>query len=168
MREHFSEAGAVSPDVLISLCDSTCADVQQFGRSLVTQLLEAEHGEEYLVKLSEHPAGDMQLLVSEFLEQHVSDNPDRLRQLAPFFLTLLSRISSGRAVRTHALAFLRREAVKDERSARVAAEILSQISATAVISDRAAVVELLFDIQVAWPQIVTPLTVKSVEVRNGV
>ncbi|MEO2035267.1 MAG: WGR domain-containing protein [Planctomycetaceae bacterium] len=168
LQEYLLQDGAFSPDVLISICDSVRADVQQFGRSLVTRLFNDGHGEEYVVKLSEHPAEAMQLFASGFLEQHASDNPEQLQQLAPYFISVLSRVNRGRVAKSRTLQLLEREAMKDEQAAGVAADILSRISATAAIADRAAAVQLLLEIQRTWPAIDTPLVVKTVEVRGGV
>lgn len=166
LRDHFIEDGMFSPNVLVSICDSVKPDVQQFGRELITRLFELGHGEEYVNKLSEHPAEPMQLFASNFLEQHASGNPEQLEQLAPYFVSVLSRVNRGRVAKTRALKLLEREAKQSERSARVAADILSRISATAAITDRASAVEILLGIKTAWPTIETPLAVRPVEVRS--
>ncbi|MCH2202086.1 MAG: hypothetical protein MK102_08950 [Fuerstiella sp.] len=160
--ENFSKAGIISPDVLIHICNSVHSDVQQLGRSMVTRMFERGHGEEYLVKLSEHPSGDMQLFAFGLLEEYFSDSSDWLLQLLPFFIAVLSRGNCGRVARVRALTLLRQEAMKDELSARAVTEILSHMPATAVIADHAGAVELLLDIQMTWPEIATPLTVKRV------
>ncbi len=166
--QHFSEDGALSADVMIGLCDSVKPDVRQFGRQLVTQLFQSEQGEEYVVKLSEHPAPDMQLFASGFLEQHATDSPERLEQLAPYFVCVLSQVNRGRIARARACQLLETEAAKDERSARVAADILSRVCATVAVGDRATAVRILLEIQTRGPHIETPLIAKPLEVRGGV
>jgi len=142
--------------------------VQQFGRELITRLFEDGHGEEYVAKLSEHPSVAMQLFASNFLDRHVVDNVDQLEQLAPYFVSVLSRVNRGRIAKFRALQLPEREGLKSEPAARISAEILSRLSATAAINDRAAAVEILLRLQAAWPTIESPLNIKPVEVRGGV
>ena len=168
LREHFTEDGALSPGVLVGICDSVRPDVQQFGREMITRLFQAGHGEEYVDKLSEHPAESMQLFASNFLEQHAADDPEQLERLAPYFVSVLSRVNRGRVAKSRTIRLLEREAMNSEQAARVAAEILSRVSATAAIGDRAAAVEVLLRIATTWPSVETPLIVKPVEVRGGV
>lgn len=167
-REHFSEAGALPPEVLISVCDSVRPDVQQFGRQMVTRLFDDEHGEEYALKLSEHPSEAMQSFTSNFLEQHAAGKPDRLEQLMPYFLSVLSRVNRGRVARQRALLFLEQEALASEAAARVVAEIVGRVSATAAVGLKAATIELMLKIQEAYPSIAVPIDVQPVEVRGGV
>lgn len=168
LRENFTENGALSPTILISVCDSVQPDVQQFGRELITRLFDEEDGEEYVARLSEHPSASMQQFVSNFLDRHVADDVDQLEQLSPYFVSVLSRVNRGRIAKTRALLLLEREGLKSEVAARIAAEILSRLSATAAINDRASAVEILLRLQAAWPTIESPLRVKPVEVRGGV
>lgn len=168
LREHFTDNGALSPTILISVCDSVQPDVQQFGRELITRLFDEEDGEEYVARLSEHPSASMQLFVSNFLDRHVADDVDQLEQLSPYFVSVLSRVNRGRIAKTRALQLLEREGLKSEAAAGIAAEILTRLSATAAINDRASAVEILLRLQAAWPTIESPLRVKPVEVRGGV
>ena len=168
LREHFAQDGALSIAVLVGICDSVRPDVQQFGREMITRLFQDGQGEEYVLKLSEHPAEPMQLFASTFLEQHATDNPDQLALLAPFFVSVLSRVNRGRVAKTRTMALLERESIKSEPAAAVAAEILIRVSATSAIADRAAAIETLLRIESMWPSIETPLTVKPLEVRGGV
>eukprot|EP00913_Durusdinium_trenchii_P013426 g12607.t1 len=162
-REHFSEEGSIPPEVLIAICDSVRPDVQQFGRQLVTRLFDDAHGEEYVIKLSEHPAESMQIFASNFLEQHAADNPKRLRQLAPYFLSVLSRVNKGRVSKQRALMFLEREALKSEDAARIVAGMIGRISATAAVIVKAATIELMLKIHAAWPEIELPIEVLPAE-----
>jgi hypothetical protein len=110
----------------------------------------------------------MQLFVSNFLDRHVADDVDQLEQLSPYFVSVLSRVNRGRIAKTRALQLLEREGLKSEAAAMIAAEILSRLSATAAINDRAAAVEILLRLLATWPAIESPLRVKPVEVRGGV
>lgn len=168
LTRHFMEERLLTPDILIGICDSVREDTQQFGRELVTRLFADGHGESYVLKLSEHPAEPMQLFASGFLEQHLGDDPDSLSQLAPFFLSILTRVNRGRVAKIRARQILHREALKSEQAARTAVDILERISATTAVMDREAAVEILLAIRQAWPAIETPLAVVPTEVRDGV
>lgn len=167
-REHFTDDGALTPNVLVSICDSVRPDVQQFGRQLITRVFEDDHGEEYVLKLSEHPSEAMQLFASNFLERHASDNVDRLRQLAPYFASVLGRVNKGRVAKDRTFRLMESEALKSEAAAGVVAEILARHSATAAIGDKARAIEIMLSIHTAYPSILLPIKVQPVEVRGGV
>ncbi len=166
-EDNFSSEDALSPEVLISICDSVRPDVQLFGRGMITRLFHDEHGEDYLLKLSEHPSAGMQLFVSNLLDQYANE-PEVLRELSLFFITVLSRVNKGRVAKTRTFVLLEREALKNEDSARIVAEILGRLSATTAIMDRGKMVEMMLQIQGAYPGIKLPLIVQPLEVRGGV
>ncbi|HZB45611.1 MAG TPA: HEAT repeat domain-containing protein, partial [Pyrinomonadaceae bacterium] len=75
-------ASDFTPGILVSVCDSVRAEVQQFGRELVTKYFSDEAGPEYMLKLSEHPSAELQLFVTNYLERYCADDPRRLRELS--------------------------------------------------------------------------------------
>ncbi|MEL6110417.1 MAG: hypothetical protein AAFU85_30795, partial [Planctomycetota bacterium] len=155
----------LTPEVLISICDSVREDVQQFGRQMITQHFAKDHGPEYLLKLSEHPTADLQLFASNFLAEYAANDPSRIRMLAPFFVSILSRVNKSRVAKDRVLGFLRQEAIRDRESAETIAAILTRISATCAIGDRASTIESMLELTEAYPEIEMPLTSKPVEVR---
>ncbi|MCA8996154.1 MAG: hypothetical protein KDA80_04195 [Planctomycetaceae bacterium] len=167
-REHFSEEGALSAAALIALCDSIRPDVQQFGRSMVTRLFESDDAHVYLQNLSEHPAVTMQLFVSNFLDQHVDGSAERLVDLSPYFISVLSRVNQGRAAKQRTLALLERESVKSEEAARIVADVLSRLSATTSVQYKGKIVEILAAIQERYPHVGMPLETVPLEIRDGV
>lgn len=167
-RRHFTKEGLLPPEVLISICDSIRPEVQQFGRELITRLFKAEQGVEYVVKLSEHPTEPMQMFASTFLEEHAADNPERLQQMAPYFLSVLCRVNKGRVAKQRVFGFLEMESKKSEEAAKVVSEILARQSATMAIGDKARAIEIMVSIQHRYPSIPLPIRVHPVEVRNGV
>jgi len=158
----------LSPAILVSLCDSVRPDVQQFGKEMITRLFAEQDGPEYAIKLSEHPSVSMQMFAANFLERYASDNPDRLRDLTFYFLSVLSRVNQGRVAKARVFAFLQKAAQASQESARVVAVILGRQSATAAISDRARAIEILTEINAAYPEVAMSLRVVPVEVRHGV
>jgi hypothetical protein len=156
-----------TPEIMVSLCDSIREDVRQFGRDLVIRYFQDECGQDYLLKFSEHPSADMQLFATNYLEGYAASNPERLRELAPFFVAVLSRVNQGRVAKKRVFAFLDAEAQKSEAAARSVADILTRQSATIAIGDKAAAIETMLKIRRSYPQIDLPIQVKPVvEVRS--
>ncbi len=156
-----------TPEVMVSICDSLREDVRQFGRNLVTRNFQQSYGQEYLLKFSEHPSADMQLFASNYLENYAVDNPDRLRELTPYFITVLCQVNRGRVAKQRIFAFLDAEAQKSEEAARIVAEILTRQSLTMAIGDKATAVQTMLKIHKNYPRISLPIQVKPVsEIRN--
>ncbi|MCC3406842.1 MAG: WGR domain-containing protein [Microcoleus sp. PH2017_10_PVI_O_A] len=156
-----------TPEIMVSLCDSIREDVRQFGRDLVIRYFQDESGQDYLLKFSEHPSADMQLFATNYLEGYAASNPERLRELAPFFVAVLSRVNQGRVAKKRVFAFLDAEAQKSEAAARIVADILTRQSATIALGDKAAAIETMLKIRRSYPQIDLPIQVKPVvEVRT--
>jgi len=166
-RTHFGEQD-FTPGILVSVCDSVRAEVQQFGRELVTKYFKEESGQEYMLKLSEHPSSDLQTFVTNYLERYCADSPERLRELAHYFTSVLSRVNQARVAKARVLEFLTVEAQKSEAAARVVADILTRQSATVAIGQRAAAIEAMLAISRAYPEIPLPLNLKPAEVRRAV
>jgi predicted DNA-binding WGR domain protein len=156
-----------TPGILIGICDSVYPDVQKFGRELITRHFNEPDGEEYLIKLSEHPSADLQLFATNYLERYAADRPERLAALAPYFLSVLSRVNRARVAKGRLYAFLATEAQKSEAAARTAAEILGRVSATISIRDRTRSIEGLVAIARRYPQIPLPLSIREAAVRSG-
>lgn len=166
-RRHFGEAD-YSPAILVGICDSVQPETQQFGRELITRYFAESAGQEYLLKLSEHPSADLQLFAANFLEQYAADNPARLEALQPYFVTVLSRVNRGRVAKDRVMAFLTAEAHKSEAAARIVARILTRQSATIAIGDKAAALEAMVHIHRRYPHLPLPIRVKEPEARHAV
>lgn len=154
------------PEVLVAVADSVSKPVQSFGRELITRFFEEQQGQTYLLRLSQHPSPDLQLFASNYLERFAAGRPDRIEALELFFVTVLCQVNRGRVSKDRILAFLRKEALKNEDTARLAARILVRQSATLAIGDKAACIETLREIKGLYPQIETPLIVKKPPVRE--
>jgi predicted DNA-binding WGR domain protein len=156
-----------TPEVMVSICDNIREDVRQFGRDLVTRTFQQSYGQEYLLKFSEHPSADMQLFATNYLENYAVDNCDRLRELTPYFITVLCQVNRGRVAKQRVFGFLDAEAQKSEEAARVVAEILTRQSITMAIGDKATAIQTMLKIHRNYPQIPLPIQVKPIsEIRN--
>ena len=154
-----------TPEIMVSVCDSTKEDVRRFGRDLVTSNFKEEYGQEYLLKFSEHPSADMQMFVTNYLETYAVDDEDRLHKLVPYFVTVLSGVNKGSVAKKRIFQFLEKEAVKNEDAARIVAEVLTRQSATMAIADKAQAIQIMLRIGKLYPEIEMPIRVKEVEVR---
>lgn len=157
----FFTAEDLTPSVLITLCDSIKEEVRSFGRNLVTRYFQEADGQEYLLKFSEHPAADMQLFVTNYLENYAVNDPEKLEELTPYFITVLSLVNRGSVAKKRIFAFLNGEAQKSLEAATVVAEIMTRQSATMVIADKAAAIECMVNIKRTYPDLELPILVKE-------
>jgi hypothetical protein len=107
----------------------------------------------------------MQFYATNYLEDFASDAPETIERLAPYFVRVLSLVNRARASKDRVLRFLESEALKDERAARIAAEILARQSATVAIGDKARMIETMLKIRRRFPEIELPVKIKPMEVR---
>ncbi|MBO9699549.1 MAG: WGR domain-containing protein [Sporocytophaga sp.] len=142
-----------SADDLIALCDSTRETVQNFGKEMITKFFKSEDGDEYLLKLSQHPDTRLQLFTSSYIETYASGKPDVVEKLKPYFITLLSQVNKGKAAKMRAMEFLRKEALKDESIAQIASEILNRVSGSMAITEKAGCIAALRDIRKKYPSL---------------
>jgi predicted DNA-binding WGR domain protein len=163
---HFS-AENFTPGILVSICDSVRADVQAFGRKLITRFFAEADGQEYLLKLSEHPSADLQTFATNYLERYAADDAARLESLKHYFISVLSRVNKARVAKSRVVAFLTGESQKSEAAARLVAEIFARQSLTMAIGDKAAAIEAMLKIHTAFPQIALPIQLKPTEARNA-
>ncbi|MCP4521894.1 MAG: hypothetical protein GY827_09445 [Cytophagales bacterium] len=159
-EEHF-EKEHWTPELLISICDSVREDVQQFGRKLITRFFEEKAGETYLLHLSQHPNKDIQLMVTNYVEQFGGDNPKNLAELSPYFRTVLMGINKGRATKQRIFEFLHKEVLKSEEVAKLLLPLFVDLSLTVSIENKAKVIVILRDVQQKYPHLDNPLKIKN-------
>ncbi len=140
-----------TPELLISICDHTREDVQQYGTQLVNRYFKPENGSEYLLKLSQHPRHTVMQHVTNYLYSYASDNLTTLRQLEQYFVSLLSQVNKARAGKERVFAFLRQEGLKTAEAAQFVTQIMDRISATVAIGDKATCIEIIRDLKIAFP-----------------
>ena len=157
---------AWNPESLIAICDSVQGEVQDFGRALLTKRFREEDGPLYLLRLSEHPAHEMQVFATNYLERFASGDPDRVQKLEPYFRALFGRLNAGRIAKNRIFAFLKQEALADEATATLAIELLSHYAATISKQDRSACLECLLALKEKWPNLENPLQVHTPPLHN--
>ena len=166
-REHFTGED-LTPATLVAMCDSVRPDVQSFGRELITKYFAEADGQEYLLKLSEHPSADLQLFATNYLERFAADDATRLRSLTPYFVSVLSRVNRARVAKDRVLNFLANEASKSAEAAAIVAQILTRQSVTMAIGDKAKTIEAMLNIHQQFPTIDVPLQRQTAEVRHAI
>ena len=149
----------------IAVCDNVYPDVQRFGRDLVTRFFNQDQGEEYLIKLSQHPSTNVQLFVSGFLKEYATDQPRIILSLLPYFKTVLSQVNRGRLIKDRVISFLFDEAQKNGEVAKMVADLFSDQSISMVITDKMQYIKTLFKLQTQFTTIKTPVRVIEPEVR---
>jgi len=149
----------------IAVCDNIYPDVQRFGRELVMRFFNQDQGEEYLIKLSQHPSANVQLFVSGFLKEYASNQAQIILSLEPYFTTVLSQVNQGRIIKDRIISFLFDEAQKNADVAKMVAELFSYQSISMVIADKMQYIKTLFKLQTQFTTIKTPVRVIEPEVR---
>ncbi|HEX2607055.1 MAG TPA: hypothetical protein VHK91_06730 [Flavisolibacter sp.] len=159
------EEGDWSPEVLVGLADSVRPDIEAFGRELITRFFRDEQGEDYLLKLSQHPSEKMQLFATHYLERFAAGDLSRLQALSFYFRSVLTRVHKGRVAKNRIIRFLEQEGRKSEAAAQFVADLLSQIVVTASIEDRAKCIAVLMQLKSIYA-IQTPIKLLPVEERT--
>ena len=120
------------------------------------------------LEFSEHPSTDMQLFATNYLETYSVNNPERLQELMPYFISVLSRVNRSRVAKKRIFAFLDKEAQKTEEAALIVAEILTRQSRSMAIGDKALAIESMVKIKKTYPNISLPIQVKPIsEIRTA-
>lgn len=163
--QHFAQS-EWTPELLISICDHTDDQIQQFGRELITRFFNQGDGKYYLTKLSQHPTHNMQLFVTHFLQEYAAEDHDRIHALKAYFITVLSALNRGRIARDRVIQFLLKEALKSRDIARFTLELFNRQSLTGVVADRTAYLLGMRDIFMKFPDLNTPITLKKAPIRG--
>jgi hypothetical protein len=163
-RENFLEADW-NAETLITLADSVKPDVESFGREMITKFFAADNGTEYLLKLSQHPSEKMQLFATNYLERYAKDDADKMLSLDFYFRSVLTRVNKSRVAKNRIYHFLLTEGRKSENTAKIVSSILSEVSATAAIGDKAKCIEILLQLKSLY-EVVTPVKVLATEERR--
>jgi hypothetical protein len=162
-RDNFYESDWNS-ETLITLADSVKPEVETFGRELITKFFTTENGVQYLLQLSQHPSEKMQLFATNYLERFATNDVEKIQSLDFYFRSVLTRVNKIRIAKNRIYIFLLQEGRKTEIAAKVISKILSDISATAAIGDKAKCIDILLQLKALY-DVATPVKVKELEVR---
>ncbi|MCB9763295.1 MAG: hypothetical protein H6739_26250 [Alphaproteobacteria bacterium] len=164
-RDRFDDL-QLAPEHLIAICDSVKPAVQTFGREMILRAADTEHGRLYLRRLSQHPAVNVQLFATHYLD-NASGDLDQLRQLMPFFRVVFGQVNKARLPRARVQRFLEAEALQDADAAALIAELLSDVSMSTAIGERAWAVGLMARLRHQHPGLDLPLRARDPEFRGA-
>ena len=155
-------AGDWTPEILVSICDSVREDVQEFGREMVNTFFTEDKATDYLLKLSQHPSTKMQNFAAKYLHDFASDNLEMFEKLEFYCKIVLLKVNKGRTAKNLVFSFLHEEALKSVEAAKIVVRILKRVSLTVAITDKAKCIEILRDIQLAYPSLDNPIQMKKI------
>lgn len=158
-----------TPTLLVNLCDHIDPAVQRFGREMLATHFDLEHITEYMLKLSQHPSLNMQLFVSNWLENSAAGKIDALTRLEPYFLSVLSQVNRGRIVKNRILTFLQQQVEHSEDVAALVVRIFARQVVTVAITDKAQYIDGLRVIGQRYPALESPLTIvapRTLPIKN--
>jgi len=167
IRDMGREFGPLPADAIIAICDSIRPEVQELGKGLLREQFSDRDAHRYLTRLAEHPSVNLQLLVSTLLDQHVAGNLERLQQMTPYLVTVLSQVNRGQVAKQRAIALLRREAAASAAAAAVVAPILDRQSATIAVTQKQPLIATMVDIHHAFPDVELPIDVTAPARHTG-
>ena len=154
------------PDTLIAICDSIEPHVQRFGQTLLLEYWREQDAPRYLLRLSEHPSENIQLLVSGLLDRYARGNRALLEQLLPCFRAVLSRVNQGAVAKERVLAFLRAEATASADTALLVAPLLERQSLTRAISHKGSLIAAMVAVHERYPEVPLPISLAPVSLHS--
>lgn len=160
------EASDWSPESLVAIADSVNPLVQAFGRELLTRFFREEDGAHYLMKLSQHPAVTMQQFATNYLENYAAGNLPYLKDMEHYFRSVLSRVNKARVAKERIFNFLEKEAVKSAEAAEYIGSIITDISATVAIGDKARCISMMRNIHQAYPEVLLPVRFSEIPMKH--
>lgn len=150
---------ALTPELLIAWVDHPQPWVQALGRTRLVRRMAAGEASLCLTRLSQHPSASVQLFVTQWLLELPRDDDAqlavRLRELAPYFLTVLSQVNRARVAKSRITEFLRSVSHAPQPAA-VVAEIFARQVVTCSLTDKPQYIAGLRDIAARHPQIELP------------
>jgi len=156
------KAGDWTPDLLVSTCDSTRPDVQEFGKKMMVKFFDEGKGEDYLMQLSQHPNVSLQLFATNYLQDFAAGKTTNFIRLKPYFKTVLCQLYKGGTTKKRIFNFMESEALNNKEIARHAVEILNEVALTVAIRDKARCIQVLHRIRRAYPELESVLAIQNV------
>ncbi len=150
-----------TPALLVSVCDHKREEVQQWGLRLINNHFQEEDGVEYMLKLSQHPNIKLQQYITNYLRLYAAGHPDRIKALEYYFTAVLSQVNSGRVAKERVFDFLQQEAGASAAVAAVVVPLVSRISLTIAIRDKARCLQLLAEMKKRYPGLDSPVSIKE-------
>lgn len=150
-----------NPESIVAVCDNPDERVQAFGRELLQRFFDESEGKQYLLKLSQHPAANVELFVTQLLAQYAANDEGMLLALKPYFVSVLSRVNRGRVAKDRVLKFLTEQADCSALVTEMVSDILVRQSLTSVQKDKAQILKAMLHLKKTNTHLDMPIKVTS-------
>jgi hypothetical protein len=154
--------GVWTPHVLAIIADSTKPEILSYARSLLRRLLKPGDASAQLIRLLEHPAATMHLLITEILTADAARDETLFAKLLPLARIMLLQVHKGRVAKDRIGDFLHKQALISRERAAAIAPVFTDLSLSVLERDRTRAVAALRDIEAAFPGVVAASPLKSV------
>jgi len=155
-----------TPELIISLCDSTIIRVQDYGTGILGRFFEEQNGVKYLEALSDHPDSVIQLYCTNYLDRFAFNNDDVLSKLKPYFIRVLSSINSRRTAKLRVFSFLEKQSKTGGEKAKYVALILNEVVGTIAKTENEKYVGLLYELEKNNSSMKSKLEILPLEIRS--
>jgi len=158
-EENFS-VEKFTPDMITGFCDSLYKDIQDFGKSLVTKYLKDGYILEF-IRLTEHPDSNIQELALDLVIEKIDHEPEKIKQLLPFFRTILFRVNKGRKMKDKLFKYLEYVSLKNAFIAAEVMALLEDYGSTMTERDFSSCLAIMTGIKAKYPYIKCPVEILS-------
>jgi cellulose synthase operon protein C len=157
-----------TPAALAVVTDSVKPEVLAFARHLLRSRLRPEDTEAQVLRLLEHPAPAMHLLLTELLTEQAVASEAAFVRLIPLARIVMLQVLRGRVAKDRMAAFLRAEALRSRARAEALLPLFADLTLSGTARDRSAAILTLRDVAEAHPGLATPLVRRPPEARGTV
>jgi hypothetical protein len=151
----------LSLDAIFEIVDSSREEVQSLGRELLLRTRERWDEGQVVPRLLEHPHPGMRPFTLSLAEACVMGELARIPVAPTFFRAVLLDLQPRRAVKRQAIVLLVESGLRGVDEARAAAAVLSALLRTQTKRDFEDALAGLSRLQLAFPELSTPLVVKA-------
>jgi len=155
-----------TPNVLGVVADSVNPKVLTFARSVLRRSLKPGDASVQLLRLLEHPASTMHLLITEVLTSEATGDDAVFDKLLPLARIILFQVHKGRVAKDRMSAFLHAQALANHDRAVRIVPLFTDLSLSALEKDRTAAVLALRDIGGKYPDLASASPLKPVAVER--
>jgi hypothetical protein len=156
-----------TPEAVVGLCDSISLPAQEFGREILGTVFAQENAPFFLMRLSEHPSAGFRLTIARLIREYAAGNHERIGKLQFAIKTILSRVFSSRSAKDQIYTFIETEIANgDPQTLDILAGLLTDLSASCAIGDKARVLSLVTQLKAKTPELVAPARIVEPEIRQ--
>lgn len=151
-----------TPEVLAVIADSTKPEILAYARSVLRRMMKPGDASVQLIRLLEHPATSMHLLITEVLTADAARDETVFAKLLPLSRIVLLQVHKGRVAKDRIGEFLHAQALLSRDRAAAITPIFTDLSLSILERDRTRAISALRDIGAAFPGVIAAAPLKSV------